>query len=236
METQTQSIPSELTMLFGYFPRCKKTGKELNRMWVTLLKAHPKDVVEAVLNSHRLSRKGDDPCISTVRDMLTAAKRQELDRGAVDRNKDKDHEVIAPLRAWAMFKFGDVAKEWSAREIVERRIAAEWNSIRPDIRPDHGTEYNTEPYRSLFNIAGVDTDEADRLIFQICGVHPIRKYDHMSIAEMAAAWRATMAKGGLVRDAKVSRIEEIQDDKEDRAERERVASLVSKAYREGWKK
>lgn len=227
---KTESTPSELVTLFGYFPRANRKGRELNRMWVSILRPHPSDVVSAVLHAHRLSRRGDDPCISTVSSMLTEARRQGLDRGRIERTKEKDHEVIAPLRAWAIFRYGDVAKEWGPREIVERRVAAEWNAIPTEMRPVYGTEYNTDQFRAMFSAAGVGTEDADSAIYATCGVRPLSKYDGMSIAEMGAAYRASVA-CGVVRDAKVERIDTIRDEKAARAGREAYASALAKSYR-----
>lgn len=183
--------PPELVELYGLFPRADRSGRELNRMWVNLLRNHPSDVVRAVLHSHRLSRKGNDPCISTVSEMLARARAQHDSPYRRD-GGIQDSEYIQPYRAWAIANHGQDAKNWSAVKIMEHRIVYEWNGTPHNLRPEWGTEWNTEPFRGMLHAVGVGEAEADRKILELTGLNPIRKYDGMTMQQMSAAHKRTM--------------------------------------------
>lgn len=193
MKPDDTATPPELTVLFGYFPRAIKTGREANRMWVDLLRKHPADVVRAVLHSHRLERKGNDPCIATVKGMLSEAARQFESKSPTGQSRG-EHETLRALRAWAIQGFGNSGREMSGRELVERRIRAEWDNVPESIRQTPGSEINTEQYRVLFAMVGVPEREADAMILGITGCHPIQKYDHLTREQLVRQLSRTVPK------------------------------------------
>jgi hypothetical protein len=180
--------------LFALFPNATKTSAELNKLWAEMFERHPTDRCEAIINAHRLERRGNDPCPATVKARLAEAARVAAVGAARGPYTNEEHQTIKALRAWAMSAFGqEQGLRMSPREIVEARCIAEWSLVPAELRPEPNTEHNFGVWISMGDAAGMTEQEVCRIVRDVTGCRHTTKYNDLDNREMYRLFAAAVA-------------------------------------------